>query len=157
VHLRGVLHLQQPAVRGAAGRRAVPAQVDLPGAAFGAAARHPAAGRTRALLGARPDRAGARRLGCSRLRPVPDDLPLEAAQRRMNGEDAWELGLGRWETYFGLVLASTVMYVLAEDGSWPEGAVAIILLAAMIPWYLLLGRRLIGRDTPGVLTYVYVA
>jgi signal transduction histidine kinase len=75
----------------------------------------------------------------------------------MNGEDAWELGLGRWEAYFGLVLVSTVIYVLAEDGSWPKGAVAAVLLALMVPWYLLLGRRIIGTDRYGGIAYIYVA
>lgn len=75
----------------------------------------------------------------------------------MNGEDAWELGLGRWEAYFGLVLVSTVIYVLAEDGSWPKGAVAAVLLAVMVPWYLLLGRRIIGTDRYGGRAYIYVA
>lgn len=75
----------------------------------------------------------------------------------MTTEDAWELGLGRWEIYFGLVLASTVMYVLAEGDSRPKGAVAIVLLAAMVPWYLLTGRKVLGKDRPGVRAYVYVA
>jgi hypothetical protein len=52
----------------------------------------------------------------------------------MSGQDAWELGLGRWEAYFGLVLASTVIYVLADNGSWPGDAVAAVLLAVMEPW-----------------------
>ena len=95
-------------------------------------------------------------LGCSRLRPVPDDLPLETAQRRMNVEDAWDVGFGRWETYFGLVLVSTVIYVRAEDGSWPKGAAAAVLLAAMVPWYLLLGRRTISRRNSTAMACVYV-
>jgi signal transduction histidine kinase len=74
----------------------------------------------------------------------------------MNGEDAWELGLGRWEAYFGLVLVSTVIYVLAENGSWPKGAVAAVLLAVMVPWYLLVGRRILGTDRHGARSAVYV-
>jgi signal transduction histidine kinase len=75
----------------------------------------------------------------------------------MSGEDAWELGLGRWEVYFVLVLASTALYVMAENGSWPDGVAAVVLLLAMVPWYLLLGRRLIGTDRRGALPLVYVA
>lgn len=75
----------------------------------------------------------------------------------MKDDDAWELGLGRWEIYFGLVLVSTVLYVLAEDGSWPAGAVAVVLLVAMVPWYLLVGRRVFGEGRPRVLGYVYLA
>jgi signal transduction histidine kinase len=75
----------------------------------------------------------------------------------MSGEDVWELGLGRWEVYFGLVLASTIIYVMAQDGMWPAGAIATVLLLAMVPWYHLAGRRVMGRDAPGLLPYVYVA
>ncbi|GAA4508914.1 sensor histidine kinase [Actinoallomurus oryzae] len=75
----------------------------------------------------------------------------------MSGEDAWELGLGRWEAYFVLVLACTVLYVTTENFSWPNGAAAVVLLLAMVPWYLLLGRRLLGAGRGGPLPYVYVA
>jgi signal transduction histidine kinase len=88
---------------------------------------------------------------------VPDDLPLEAAQQRMTAEDAWELGLSRWETYFGLVLVCTVIYVLAEDHSLPRAVAAVGLLAAMVPWYALLGRRVVAEDRRGATAYVYVA
>jgi signal transduction histidine kinase len=74
----------------------------------------------------------------------------------MNDEDAWELGLGRWEIYFGLVLASTVIYVTADNELWP-GSVAAVLLLAMVPWYLLTGRRLLGVQRNGPHPYVYVA
>jgi signal transduction histidine kinase len=77
---------------------------------------------------------------------VPDDVPVEAPQRRMKSTEAWELGLSRWETYFGLVLACTAIYVLAEGDAWPTGAVAVVLLAAMVPWYAVLGHRVIGTD-----------
>ncbi|HZE31617.1 MAG TPA: sensor histidine kinase [Actinoallomurus sp.] len=73
----------------------------------------------------------------------------------MNGEDAWELGLGRWEMYFALVLVSTVIYVTGT-GTWPRGAAAAVLLAAMVPWYLLFGRRLLGAGRSGPLPFVYV-
>lgn len=75
----------------------------------------------------------------------------------MKTEDAWELGLGRWETYFGLVLVSTAMYVAGEAGPRPNGLVAIGLLAAMVPWYLLVGRRILGTGLPRARAYVYVA
>jgi signal transduction histidine kinase len=75
----------------------------------------------------------------------------------MNGEDAWELGLGRWETYFGLVLICTVIYVLGTGHSWPRGAAASVLLAAMVPWYVAVGRRAVGTDRQGATALVYVA
>jgi signal transduction histidine kinase len=74
----------------------------------------------------------------------------------MNGEDAWELGLGRWEAYFGLVLVSTLIYVLGMNGSWPKGAVAVVLLVAMVPWYLLVGRPILATDRHGARSYLYV-
>ncbi|MCO6006210.1 sensor histidine kinase [Actinoallomurus purpureus] len=84
-----------------------------------------------------------------------DDLPLETAPRRMTTKDAWEWGLGRWEAYFGLVLVSTVIYVLATE---PVGrsAVAAAVLLALLPWYLLLGRRLLGHEQAGPMSYVYI-
>jgi signal transduction histidine kinase len=75
----------------------------------------------------------------------------------MRSTEAWELGLSRWETYFGLVLACTVIYVLAEDDAWPMGAVAVVLLALMVPWYAFLGRGVIGTDREGTLpAFLYI-
>jgi signal transduction histidine kinase len=74
----------------------------------------------------------------------------------MNGEDAWELGIGRWETYFGLVLICTVIYVLGTGDSWPRGAAAAALLGAMVPWYAAVGRRAVGTDRQGATALVYV-
>ncbi len=75
----------------------------------------------------------------------------------MNDNDAWDWGLGRWEVYFGLVLVSTVVYVLADGGSWHATAVAVALLTALLPWYALVGRRAIGTDQDSLATYVYIA
>ncbi|GAB3963578.1 sensor histidine kinase [Actinoallomurus acanthiterrae] len=74
----------------------------------------------------------------------------------MTTKDAWDWGLGRWEAYFGLVLVSTLMYVLAVEPA-SRSAPTIALLLALVPWYLLLGRRFLGRDRPGPMLYVYVA
>ncbi|MFC7729114.1 hypothetical protein [Actinomadura keratinilytica] len=59
--------------------------------------------------------------------------------------DAWRWGVGRWEAYFALVLVSTVIYVLAGGEAWQRDAVAAVLLVALAPWYLLLGRRSADR------------
>lgn len=74
----------------------------------------------------------------------------------MKSEDAWELGRGRWETYFGLVLVSAVMYVVADHGAWRHGVLPAGLLVAMVPWYILLGRRLVGQERLGVRVGVYL-
>ncbi|WP_345359971.1 sensor histidine kinase [Actinoallomurus liliacearum] len=86
---------------------------------------------------------------------MPDDIPLEAAPRRMKDDDAWDWGLGRWETYFGLVLVSTIMYVL-NDHPTGTGLVATGILLVTVPWYVLFGRRFLGRDTSARGAYAYV-
>lgn len=74
----------------------------------------------------------------------------------MTTKDAWDWGLGRWEAYFGLVLVSTLMYVLAVEPASRSVPTAVLLLA-LVPWYFFFGRRLLRRDCPGPMTYVYVA
>jgi signal transduction histidine kinase len=74
----------------------------------------------------------------------------------MTAPDAWDWGLGRWEAYFGLVLVSTVIYVLTS-GPPGRGAVAVALLLALVPWYLFLGRRYFGQGRTGRMSYVYIA
>jgi len=89
---------------------------------------------------------------------VPDDVPLEAAPRAVTREpDAWRWGVGRWEAYFALVLVSTVIYVLAGGEAWQRDAVAAVLLVALAPWYLLLGRRSADRAAPPPATLGYLA
>ncbi|MCO5971569.1 sensor histidine kinase [Actinoallomurus soli] len=74
----------------------------------------------------------------------------------MSAKDAWDWGLGRWEAYFGLVLVATIIYVL-NDHPTATGLVAAGLLLALVPWYVLFGRRFLGRETLGPGPYVYVA
>ncbi|WP_344956554.1 sensor histidine kinase [Actinomadura miaoliensis] len=89
---------------------------------------------------------------------MPDDVPLEAAPRAVTREaDAWRWGVGRWEAYFALVLVSTIIYVLAGGGSWRNDGMAAVLLAALAPWYLLLGRRAVDRAAPHPASLAYLA
>ncbi|MCO5993960.1 sensor histidine kinase [Actinoallomurus rhizosphaericola] len=74
----------------------------------------------------------------------------------MSAKDAWDWGLGRWEAYFGLVLVATIIYVL-NDHLTATGLVATGLLLALVPWYVLFGRRFLGRETLSPGPYVYVA
>lgn len=71
-------------------------------------------------------------------------------------EDAWLWGLGRWHAYFALVLASAVIYVLADQDPWERTAIAVGLLLALVPWFVFLGRRVIGHDgdQPGSVVFV---
>ncbi|PRX06211.1 UNVERIFIED_ORG: signal transduction histidine kinase [Actinomadura viridilutea] len=89
---------------------------------------------------------------------MPDDVQVEAASRAVTADaDAWRWGGRRWEAYFALVLASTIIYVLAEGESWRADTVAAVLLAALVPWYLLLGRRVVERTAPRPAALAYLA
>ncbi len=72
-------------------------------------------------------------------------------------EDDWDWRRGRWEAYFGLVLLATVIYVLAGTGTGRDGLIAVGVLAALVPWYVLVGRRAFGVERAGPVCYVYVA
>jgi len=83
VHLRGVLPVHEHPGVDARHRVDLPAQVDVPGHAFGVPARLVRRPRGRRLLAARPDRAGPRRLDRGRPDPVPEHLPLDRSQLRL--------------------------------------------------------------------------
>jgi signal transduction histidine kinase len=70
-------------------------------------------------------------------------------------DDAWRWGMGPWQAYFALVLAAAVCYVLAGRETWERTAIAVGLLLALVPWFVFLGRRVIGHDIrPGSLVFV---
>ena len=100
---------------------------------------------------------------------MPEDIPLAAAPRRMTpmgmaagfpagqptppnpaaqackpaasgaSADAWDTGMARWDLFYGIVFAATMIIVLVSShGS--SRIVATCALAAMLPWYLLVGR-----------------
>lgn len=61
----------------------------------------------------------------------------------------WERSFRLWDTYFALVWAATVAYVLAaESPGAPVRAVAVALLVPLVPLYVMAGRRLIQGDPP---------
>jgi len=62
--------------------------------------------------------------------------------------DAWAGGELRWDAYFAVVLAGTIVVVqAASSASGPARLTATGALLAMVPWYLLTGRRaLFGRS-----------
>ena len=70
VHLRGLHRLRRRAAVAAAGGVGVPAEVDRPGHALGVLPRRPGVRRDGRLVGDRPHRAGAVRLGGGRAGPV---------------------------------------------------------------------------------------
>jgi signal transduction histidine kinase len=62
--------------------------------------------------------------------------------------NAWDDGEGRWNLYFAVVLAGTLVVVQAAGGaSEPRRLIAIGALLAMVPWYLAVGRpAMYSRD-----------
>ncbi len=59
-------------------------------------------------------------------------------------QDAWQGGLRRWDAYYAVILAATLFILIVVRP--PHAAVAGTALAAMAPWYLLVGRPVITAD-----------
>ncbi len=69
---------------------------------------------------------------------------------------AWDGGERRWDTYFAVILAGTLGLIqVAGRPTGQERVLASAALVAMVPWYVLLGRRTIygpgERIWPGVI------
>src|ERR1700722_9681189 len=103
--------------------------MDVPGHALGVRAAGRRAG-ARALLAARPDRAGAIGLDRRRIGVVPDHVPLAKPAGPVTeppgapGPDhrhAWETGNQRWDAFYLLVFAAVLVIVLIDT---PGSAVA---------------------------------
>lgn len=73
--------------------------------------------------------------------------------------DAWAGGEWRWDTYFAVVLAGTlVLTQVAGSAAEQARLVASAALLAMVPWYLLAGRRaMYGSSPPAWLGVTYLA
>ena len=81
---------------------------------------------------------------------MPEDIPLAEEPGRLTGMvteaagmsagDAWVTSMARWHLFYGLVWAATMAETLTIK--IPNRTVAAIALAAMVPWYLLVGRPL---------------
>src|SRR5215470_5845425 len=79
-------------------------------------------------------------------------MSLEARQR-----DAWD-GEGRWNAFFAAVLVGTLGLIQVAGPATGQGRlIASTALIAMVPWYLLLGRRVMYANQASVLPgLVYV-
>jgi signal transduction histidine kinase len=71
-------------------------------------------------------------------------------------DHAWDGGARRWDAYFAVVLAGTLGLIqVAGPATGQDRLIASAALVAMVPWYLLLGRRaMYGRANsvlPGVI------
>ncbi len=81
---------------------------------------------------------------------MPEDVPLAQQPGRLTTADeparesAWLSRNGPWEAFYGIVFGA-VFAIIASDQGPPEPHKIISLagLAAMVPWYFLVGRRLI--------------
>ena len=63
---------------------------------------------------------------------------------------AWDGGERRWDAYFAVVLVGTLGLIQVSGlHSAAERLVASAALVAMVPWYLLLGRRVIYGPASG--------
>src|SRR5258706_12304405 len=63
---------------------------------------------------------------------------------------AWDGGERRWNAYFAVVLAGTLGLIQVAGPATGQGRlVASAALIAMVPWYLLLGRRAMYGQAAG--------
>ncbi|MGJ5750226.1 sensor histidine kinase [Streptomyces puniciscabiei] len=68
---------------------------------------------------------------------------------RARGVHAWDRSIRVWDAYFALAWAATLAMLMgAEHPVWPVRAVAAGLLVPLVPWYLLVGRPLLGQNPP---------
>jgi len=68
-----------------------------------------------------------------------DDLCATAA-RPATDYDAAVTGMPRWDLLYGVVFAAVLAMVAASAGSADRTAIAVSAIAAMAPWYFLVGR-----------------
>jgi signal transduction histidine kinase len=76
---------------------------------------------------------------------VPDDLPLAERPHPMR-QHAWSRGFRYWEWFFAVATATIAVMVWSAADSVGEGLAASAWIAALVLWYLVLGRRLITVD-----------
>jgi signal transduction histidine kinase len=96
---------------------------------------------------------------------VRDDVPLEAAGGPVSSgqpeqaADAWDGQVGRWDLYFAIVLiASLVVTQVSQPQLERDKLIASAGLVAMVPWYLLVGRRaMFAAGQPAWRGYLYIA
>jgi signal transduction histidine kinase len=91
---------------------------------------------------------------------VPDNVPVADHQGRLTmaaagvagtaapasrpvlAGDAWQTSPRRWDLFYGLICAATIAVVGVTGGQADRRLIAIAAVAAMVPWFALLGRPL---------------
>jgi len=84
--------------------------------------------------------------------------PVTSGVTAASRTDAWDGGDRRWHAYFAVVLAGMLVLVqVTGSASGPARLIASAALVAMVPWYLLLGRRaLYASEPPGWIGAAYL-
>ncbi|MFK4267000.1 sensor histidine kinase [Streptomyces milbemycinicus] len=84
---------------------------------------------------------------------MPDDLPVEDTPRRLTervalrAPDVHNHTFRRWDAYYGVVFAATLVFVLfASDPGPALRALAVVLFTATIPWYVFVGRPVLRAE-----------
>ncbi|MGP4044374.1 sensor histidine kinase [Streptomyces sp. 2A115] len=68
---------------------------------------------------------------------------------RACGTYTWDRSFRLWDSYFAVVWAATLVFVLGTDyPGWHTRAVAAALLVPLVPWYLAVGRPILKGDPP---------
>jgi signal transduction histidine kinase len=53
--------------------------------------------------------------------------------------DAWDTGMARWDSFYAIVFVATLVSVVASSHGTVR-IIAVVAIAVMLPWYLLVGR-----------------
>jgi signal transduction histidine kinase len=76
--------------------------------------------------------------------PVAEPARLTAAAGQ---PDAWELGTLRWDVFYAIVLVAILLVIEASQLSAAARIAVTVALAAMVPWYVAVGRPQMRADT----------
>jgi signal transduction histidine kinase len=91
---------------------------------------------------------------------MPDDIPLAQppGQLSLPAITPWLSGLARWDRFYAVIFAAVVA-LAAASGSGTARVIVLAALAAMLPWYVLVGRPHLARTERGSdrRAYLYLA
>jgi signal transduction histidine kinase len=81
---------------------------------------------------------------------MPDDVPLAEQPGRLTGplglaaSNPWQVGMARWDMFYGVVLGGVALICLVTAAGHAR-VIALSGLAAMLAWYVVVGRPYIAR------------